>query len=98
RQRAAELEQYKKQLTGPVPEFTPHDLEDRMCAICLSDYEDGEILRLLPCSHHMHQSCVDEWLHINRSCPLCKREATATAAEADEAALEQPAPTTGTRS
>ncbi|KAJ2451060.1 hypothetical protein GGF42_004342, partial [Coemansia sp. RSA 2424] len=59
RQRAAELEQYKKQLSGPVPGFTPGDAEDRMCAICLSSYEDGEILRLLPCKHHMHQSCVD---------------------------------------
>ncbi|KAJ2747260.1 hypothetical protein GGI20_000685 [Coemansia sp. BCRC 34301] len=88
RQRAAELEQYKKQLSGPVPGFTPGDVEDRMCAICLSSYEDGEILRLLPCKHHMHQSCVDEWLHINRTCPLCKREATTGSTEVDEAAIE----------
>ncbi|KAJ2402393.1 hypothetical protein GGI23_000749 [Coemansia sp. RSA 2559] len=74
RQRAAELSLYKKQLDGPVPEFAPHDAEDSMCAICLSDYEDGDMLRLLPCKHHMHQTCVDEWLHINRSCPLCKQE------------------------
>ncbi|KAJ2546753.1 hypothetical protein EV175_005484, partial [Coemansia sp. RSA 1933] len=74
RQRAAEMSLYKKQLDGPVPEFSPHDAEDSMCAICLSDYEDGDILRLLPCKHHMHQACVDEWLHINKSCPLCKQE------------------------
>ncbi|KAJ2879480.1 hypothetical protein H4R27_005278 [Coemansia aciculifera] len=93
RQRAAELEQYKKQLSGPVPGFTPGDAEDRMCAICLSSYEDGEILRLLPCKHHMHQSCVDEWLHINRTCPLCKREATTGAIEASEADIEHPTAT-----
>ncbi|KAJ2248467.1 hypothetical protein GGI13_004648 [Coemansia sp. RSA 455] len=93
RQRAAELEQYKKQLSGPVPGFTPGDVEDRMCAICLSSYEDGEILRLLPCKHHMHQSCVDEWLHINRTCPLCKREATTGTIEANEADIEHPTAT-----
>ncbi|KAJ2477701.1 hypothetical protein IWW56_004177 [Coemansia sp. RSA 2131] len=73
RQRAAEAEEYKSQLAGPVPDFTPRDPEDCMCAICLCDYEDGEILRLLPCHHHMHQGCVDEWLHINQKCPLCKQ-------------------------
>ncbi|KAJ2373214.1 hypothetical protein IW150_003729 [Coemansia sp. RSA 2607] len=84
RQRAAEMELYKKQLSNPLGDFTPEDSEDRMCAICLSDYEDGEVLRLLPCNHHMHQACVDEWLHINKSCPLCKREAVETPSAAAE--------------
>ncbi|KAJ1820347.1 hypothetical protein LPJ75_000961, partial [Coemansia sp. RSA 2598] len=88
RQRAAELELYKKQLASPVKDFTPSDADDRMCAICLSDYEDGEILRLLPCSHHMHQSCVDEWLHINKTCPLCKQEAVDTSSPSKDAASE----------
>ncbi|KAJ2788164.1 hypothetical protein GGI15_000185 [Coemansia interrupta] len=84
RQRAAEMELYKKQLSNPVGDFTPEDPEDRMCAICLSEYEDGEVLRLLPCKHHMHQACVDEWLHINKSCPLCKREAIETSSDTAE--------------
>ncbi|KAJ1665689.1 hypothetical protein IW140_001539 [Coemansia sp. RSA 1813] len=88
RQRAAELSLYKKQLKGPVPEFSPHDAEDSMCAICLNDYEDGDILRLLPCKHHMHQACVDEWLHINRSCPLCKREVIGEGAAQPSGPLE----------
>ncbi|KAJ1646692.1 hypothetical protein LPJ64_001864 [Coemansia asiatica] len=103
RQRAAEMELYKKQLASPVKDFTPSDPEDHMCAICLSDYEDGEILRLLPCNHHMHQSCVDEWLHINRSCPLCKQEAVDTSSPSkdstsDEAANTETAATTAANS
>jgi len=44
------------------------------CAICLADYEDDEELRYLPCNHHFHSECVDQWLLINKSCPFCKRE------------------------
>lgn len=42
------------------------------CTICLGDYEDKEILRLLPCGHCFHAECVDAWLQINRVCPICK--------------------------
>ncbi|KMT12139.1 hypothetical protein BVRB_5g100910 [Beta vulgaris subsp. vulgaris] len=46
--------------------------EDAECCICLCAYEDGIELRELPCNHHFHCSCVDKWLHINSTCPLCK--------------------------
>ncbi|XP_004515807.1 E3 ubiquitin-protein ligase At1g63170 isoform X1 [Cicer arietinum] len=46
--------------------------EDAECCICLSAYDDGVELRQLPCGHHFHCACVDKWLHINATCPLCK--------------------------
>nr|XP_043607492.1 E3 ubiquitin-protein ligase At1g12760-like isoform X2 [Erigeron canadensis] len=46
--------------------------EDAECCICLSSYDDGAELRELPCSHHFHCSCIDKWLYINATCPLCK--------------------------
>eukprot|EP01018_Ginkgo_biloba_P012597 Gb_08354 [translate_table: standard] len=46
--------------------------EDAECCICLSAYEDGIELRELPCSHHFHCACIDKWLRINATCPLCK--------------------------
>ncbi|KAG0311274.1 hypothetical protein BGZ99_010283 [Dissophora globulifera] len=64
--------------TYPEPaEFeylTLMDPQDAVCAICLCDYEDEEELRKLNCSHHFHKACVDEWLRLNRNCPLCKRD------------------------
>ncbi|XP_058074681.1 E3 ubiquitin-protein ligase At1g63170 [Magnolia sinica] len=48
--------------------------EDAVCCICLAKYADNDELRELPCSHFFHMQCVDEWLKINASCPLCKAE------------------------
>ncbi|XVE98528.1 hypothetical protein REPUB_Repub03eG0113600 [Reevesia pubescens] len=48
--------------------------EDAVCCICLAKYANNDDLRELPCSHFMHKDCVDKWLKINASCPLCKSE------------------------
>ncbi|CAI2166883.1 9592_t:CDS:2 [Funneliformis geosporum] len=45
--------------------------DDAVCSICLESYEDGEDLRHLWCSHHFHKNCVDEWLRLNKKCPMC---------------------------
>ena len=48
------------------------------CSVCYEDYDCGDTLRVLPCKHRFHQSCVDRWLlkpdaerkrHLE--CPLC---------------------------
>lgn len=46
--------------------------DDALCCICLGKYKDKIELRELPCLHHFHSDCVDKWLKINASCPLCK--------------------------
>ncbi|KAL3720246.1 hypothetical protein ACJRO7_005129 [Eucalyptus globulus] len=55
-----------------------------VCAICLEDYKDGEILKSLPCQHgttwlsflllhpELHLGCVESWLKKGGSfCPVC---------------------------
>jgi len=48
--------------------------DDNRCSICLTDYEKGEEVRVLPCAgkHYFHKSCVDSWLLLNGSCPYCR--------------------------
>ncbi|OEL14875.1 E3 ubiquitin-protein ligase ATL31 [Dichanthelium oligosanthes] len=43
------------------------------CAVCLSEFEDDERLRLLPkCSHAFHPDCIGEWLASHVTCPVCR--------------------------
>ncbi|KAG4136095.1 hypothetical protein ERO13_D08G258000v2 [Gossypium hirsutum] len=43
------------------------------CHICLAEYEEEEKIRVLPCQHEFHMSCVDKWLkEIHGVCPLCR--------------------------
>ncbi|KZV21805.1 hypothetical protein F511_02963 [Dorcoceras hygrometricum] len=48
-------------------------IEGTDCAVCLSEFQEMESLRLLPkCSHAFHLPCVDTWLKSHSSCPLCR--------------------------
>ncbi|GKV25203.1 hypothetical protein SLEP1_g34674 [Rubroshorea leprosula] len=47
---------------------------DSECVICLSEFEAGESLRMLPkCNHGFHVGCIDKWLKSHSSCPKCRR-------------------------
>lgn len=51
------------------------------CAICLEDYKDGEIVKILPCQHDFHSGCVDSWLtKWGTFCPVCKLDMTSRTA------------------
>lgn len=43
------------------------------CSICLMDYKESDLVRVLPgCSHFFHVKCVDPWLRMNLTCPICR--------------------------
>ena len=43
------------------------------CTICIEPYLEGDHIRMLPCSHVFHESCIIEWLRRSRTCPICRR-------------------------
>ncbi|GAA0162965.1 C2H2 zinc finger transcription factor [Lithospermum erythrorhizon] len=43
------------------------------CSICLGDYKNSDVLRGLPdCGHLFHAKCIDPWLRMHPTCPLCR--------------------------
>lgn len=54
------------------------------CAICFEDYQAGDTMRVMPCLHRFHVSCIDQWILqqarrrpnsaqtvVAYECPLC---------------------------
>ncbi|KAF3439234.1 hypothetical protein FNV43_RR17509 [Rhamnella rubrinervis] len=49
------------------------------CAVCLSEFEDYDTLRLLPkCDHVFHPDCIDAWLASHVTCPVCRAKLAPT--------------------
>lgn len=40
---------------------------NKECQVCLTDYETGDVLRILPCFHEFHTPCIDPWLKVSRN-------------------------------
>lgn len=55
-------------------ESSTHD--QTVCVVCMSDFETRQMVRVLPCSHEFHAKCVDKWLRTNRTCPICRGDAS----------------------
>ncbi|XP_014668282.1 PREDICTED: RING finger protein 150-like [Priapulus caudatus] len=67
----------KKALTRiPVRTLKAGDQEIQMefdsCAVCIENFRAGDVIRILPCKHIFHKSCIDPWLLDQRTCPMCK--------------------------
>ncbi|RUS77289.1 hypothetical protein EGW08_014953 [Elysia chlorotica] len=75
---AKRLARAAKKAIAKIPQRTVNvgdkelDGDFDQCAICIEPYKDGDIIRLMPCRHVFHKSCVDPWLLDHRTCPMCK--------------------------
>ncbi|KAI8802443.1 hypothetical protein BJ742DRAFT_833088 [Cladochytrium replicatum] len=42
------------------------------CTVCQEDFVPEEEVTRLPCEHYFHPPCIEQWLKINGSCPVCR--------------------------
>ncbi|CAK9316711.1 unnamed protein product [Citrullus colocynthis] len=49
----------------PVSELTE-------CVICLEEIEVGGLGKQMPCNHKFHGDCIQKWLELHGSCPVCR--------------------------
>ncbi|XP_062205718.1 RING-H2 finger protein ATL39-like [Phragmites australis] len=43
------------------------------CPVCLEPFGDGDAVRVVPaCGHLYHAPCIDRWLDVRNSCPVCR--------------------------
>ncbi|KAF8005635.1 hypothetical protein BT93_K0039 [Corymbia citriodora subsp. variegata] len=88
----ATLRSYPTVLFSSEKHPEKNDLADSMdvvgsgsCSICLGEYKEGELLRLLPeCRHFFHMKCVDTWLRLHATCPVCRTSPVALAVPVDD--------------
>lgn len=41
------------------------------CAICCDAVTDQQMVKVLPCGHYFHNDCINQWLIIEKRCPMC---------------------------
>jgi hypothetical protein len=66
------------ELNGPrsvaFPAHEAPELAEVTCAICLDDFDEGDMLNSqTKCSHRFHQDCLIMWLEHHDICPICRR-------------------------
>ncbi|VDO95688.1 unnamed protein product [Heligmosomoides polygyrus] len=57
---------------SPTGQFQVPENEAERCTVCLCEFETGEEVRNLRCTHIFHVNCIDKWLVYNKKCPVCR--------------------------
>ncbi|KAK4478807.1 hypothetical protein RD792_014358 [Penstemon davidsonii] len=66
------LRSYPKVLYSEV-KLKNKDSTAACCSICLAGYKGSDIVRVLAeCEHIFHMKCVDPWLRLHPTCPVCR--------------------------
>ncbi|KAK2361647.1 RING/U-box superfamily protein [Trifolium repens] len=69
------LEKFPTFLYASVKDLRKEKSYSLECAICLLEFEDDSMLRLLTiCCHVFHQECIDLWLQSHKTCPVCRTD------------------------
>jgi len=51
------------------------DLQEHpSCCICMVDYDEEKTIVNTDCWHYFHKQCLGNWLQVDRTCPLCRKD------------------------
>ncbi|KAB1227364.1 RING-H2 finger protein ATL57 [Morella rubra] len=57
----------------PVYSYGGNEKYHMDCAICLTDFEENDAVKVIPiCQHVFHPQCIDVWLSSHVSYPVCR--------------------------
>lgn len=42
------------------------------CVVCLEEHVIGEMVKEMPCKYRFHAKCMEKWVGIHGSCPVCR--------------------------
>ena len=57
----------------PLETVGPAD-HGESCPVCQDDFKMGEPVKVISCCHRFHVDCLDPWLKMNNTCPVCRFE------------------------
>ncbi|XP_061366335.1 E3 ubiquitin-protein ligase MPSR1-like [Gastrolobium bilobum] len=63
-----------KESIDAMPSVEIGEGEDLECVVCLDNFEVGGVAKEMPCKHRFHTNCIEKWLGIHGSCPVCRYE------------------------
>ncbi|KAE8666053.1 galactosyltransferase family protein [Hibiscus syriacus] len=55
-----------------MPSVDVGEDEDGECVVCLEEWKAEELAKEMPCKHKFHGECIEKWLEIHGSCPVCR--------------------------
>ncbi|CAK8694570.1 unnamed protein product [Clavelina lepadiformis] len=58
----------------PTQEITQKDVDvKKECSVCMDPFKLSDTVKKLPCEHFFHIPCIDPWLELHNTCPICRK-------------------------
>jgi len=63
--------------------------ESPKCTVCCEEFEKGKNVTKLPCNHIFDHACIESWLKMHNTCPVCRFELESADPDYEKQRLER---------